>query len=223
MCETSQQSHGSLRVLLADDHAILLDGLKAILTEKNMKVVGEASDGLQAIKLCEKLAPEVAVLDISMPLLNGIDAAREIRKVSPDTKILILSMHADDRYVLAALRAGVSGYLLKSKAASTLTQAIDAVRIGGVYLSPFVSKAVVDAYMASQPPTDPLSGREREVLQLLAEGKSVKEIGDLLTISAKTAESHRAKIMHKLGIHDVAGLVRYAIKMRLIHVDNSDF
>lgn len=219
VCDIRQQSHEGLRVLLADDHAILLDGLKAILTERNMEVVGEASDGLQAIKLCEKLAPEVAVVDISMPLLNGIDAAREIRKVSPNTKILILSMHADDRYVLAALRAGVSGYLLKSKAATSLTQAIDAVRIGGVCLSPFVSKAVVDAYLASETPTDPLSVREREVLQLLAEGKTVKEIGDLLMISVKTAESHRANIMHKLGIHDVAGLVRYAIKERIIHVE----
>lgn len=218
-CDIAQPSHEGLRVLLADDHAILRDGLKAILNERKMEVVGEASDGIQAVKLCEKLAPEVAVVDISMPLLNGIDAAREIRKVSPNTKVMILTMYSDERYVRAALQAGVAGYILKSRAASHLTQAIDAACAGEVYLSPCVSKAVVDAYLASETSTHPLSARERGVLQLIAEGKNVKEIGVLLGISTKTAESHRANITHKLGIHDVAGLVRYAIKEGLTKVE----
>jgi DNA-binding NarL/FixJ family response regulator len=214
-----KQSHEGLRVLVADDHPILRDGLRAILNEKNMELVGEASDGLQAIKLCEKLTPDIAVVDVSMPLLNGIDAAREIRKVSPKTKIMILTVHTGERYFQAALRAGVSGYVLKSKSASNLMQAIDAAVNGEVYLSPCVPKAVVNAYLASDTPTDPLSVREREVLQLIAEGKNVKEIGNLLGISTKTAESHRANIMHKLGIHDVAGLVCHAIREGLIQIE----
>lgn len=219
VCDLGQQSHKGLRVLLADDHAILRDGLKSILKEQDMEVVGEVSDGLQAIKACEKLAPEVAVLDISMPLLNGIDATREIHKVSPNTKVMVLTMHTEERYVLAALRAGVSAYVLKSKAASNLIRAIDAARNGEVYLCPGVSKAVVDACMASNTTIGALSTREREVLQLIAEGKNVKEVGDILGISTKTAESHRANIMQKLGIHDVAGLVHYAIKEGLIHIE----
>jgi DNA-binding NarL/FixJ family response regulator len=204
--------------VLADDHAILRDGLRAILKENNMEVVGEASDGLQAVKVCEQLAPEVALLDISMPLLNGIEAVPEIRKVSPTTKVIILTMHAEERYVLAALRVGVSAYVVKNKAASHLIQAIDATSNGEVYLSPCISKALVEAYLTSGAPADPLSSREREVLQLIANGKNVKEIGDLLGISTKTAESHRANIMQRIGIHDTVGLVRYAIKKGLIEV-----
>jgi len=215
---SAKRSQTTLRVLLADDHAILRDGLKAILKENNIEVVGEAADGLQAVRACAQLTPEMALLDISMPLLNGIDAAREIRKVSPTTKVMILTMHGDERYVLAALRAGVSAYVVKNKAASNLIQAIDATSNGEVFLSPCISKALVQAYLTSDAPVDPLSSREREVLQLIAEGKNVKEIGDLLGISTKTAESHRANIMQSLGIHDVPGLVRYAIKDGLIDV-----
>src|SRR6266566_1529242 len=153
----AQRSQTTLRVLLADDHAILRDGLKAILKENNIEVVGEAADGLQAVRACGKLAPEIALLDISMPSLNGIDAAREIRKVSPTTKIMILTMHADERYVLAALRAGVSAYVVKNKAASNLIQAIDATSNGEVFLSPCISKAVVQAYLTSDASVDPLS------------------------------------------------------------------
>ena len=214
----AQNSRDALRVLVADDHAILRDGLRAILKNENIEVVGEVSDGLQAIKACERLSPDIVVLDISMPFLNGIDAAREIRKVSPKTKVLILTAHTEERYVLAALRAGVSGYLLKSKAAFNLMQAIDEASNGGVYLSPSVSKSVVDAFLANETPSDPLSTREREVLQLIAEGKNVKEVGDILGISLKTAETHRANVMHSLCIHDVAGLVRYAIKEGIIQV-----
>jgi DNA-binding NarL/FixJ family response regulator len=155
-----------------------------------------------------------------MPVLNGIDAAREISKVSPKTKIIILTMITEDRYVFSALRAGASGYVLKSKASSNLVDAIDTVCKGEFYLSTSVSKAVVNAYLSKvDAPTDPLSIRERQVLQLIAEGKNVKEIGGILGISAKTAESHRTNIMNKLDIHDVAGLVRYAIREGLVQIE----
>lgn len=216
----SQLSRPMTRVLLADDHAMVRDGLKAILKEAGFDVVGEASDGREAIRLSEKLGPDVAVLDIAMPLLNGIDAAREIGKLCPNTKIVLLTMYTEDRYVLASLRAGISGYVLKNKAAASLVQALDAVRNGELYLSPGVSRTVVEAYLAKDDtPPDPLSVREHEVLQLLAEGKNVKEIGAILGISTKTAESHRSNIMQKLNIHEVANLVRYAIRQGLIRSD----
>ena len=208
------------RLLLADDHIMLRDGLRAILREEGFGIVAEASDGLEAIRLAKELEPDVAVLDISMPLLNGIDAAREILRTSPKTKVVMLTMHTEDRYVLASLRAGVTGYVLKSKAASSLVQALGAVRRGEVYLSPGVSRAVVDAYLAKDDtPADPLSIREHEVLQLIAEGKNVKGIGGILGISTKTAESHRANIMRKLHIHEVAGLVLYAVRQGLVRSD----
>jgi two-component system, NarL family, response regulator NreC len=210
-------SHELPRLLLADDHAMLRDGLRAILKDEGFEVVAEASDGREAVKLAQSLGADVAILDISMPLLNGIDAAREILKSSPKTKIIILTMYTDDRYVLASLRAGIAGFVLKSKAASSLVQAIQAVCKGEVYLSSGVSKAVVDAYLAKDDtPADPLSVREREVLQLIAEGQNTKEIGSVLGISAKTAESHRTNIMQKLHIHEVAGLVRYAVREGLV-------
>lgn len=210
-------SRESPRLLLADDHAMMRDGLRGILNEEGFEVVGEASDGREAVKLGQSQGVDVAILDISMPLLNGIDAAREILKSSPKTKIIILTMYTDDRYVLASLRAGIAGFVLKSKAASSLVQAIYAVCKGEVYLSSGVSKAVVDAYLAKDDtPADPLSEREREVLQLIAEGKNTKEIGSILGISAKTAESHRTNIMQKLHIHEVAGLVRYAVREGLV-------
>jgi two-component system response regulator NreC len=207
----------SPRLLLADDHVMMRDGLRTILNEEGFKVVGEASDGLEAVRLGQSLEADVAILDISMPLLNGIDAAREILRSSPKTKIIILTMYTDDRYVLASLRAGISGFVLKSKASSSLVQAIHAVRNGEVYLSSGISKAVVDAFLAKDDnPADPLSGREREVLQLIAEGKNTKEIGCILGISTKTTDSHRANIMHKLRIPEVAGLVRYAVREGLV-------
>jgi two-component system, NarL family, response regulator NreC len=210
-----------LRVLLADDHAMLRDGLKAILTENGFTVIGEASDGHEAIRLAEQLLPDIAVVDISMPLLNGIDSAREILRISPGTRIVLLTMHTEDRFVLASLRAGFSGFVMKSKAASTLVEALDAVGKGEFYLSPGVSRVLVDAYLAKDGsvPARPLSIREREVLQLIAEGKNVKEIGSILGISFKTVESHRANIMQKLNIREVAGLVRYAIRQGLIVPD----
>ena len=208
------------RLLLADDHAIVREGLRAILQEKGFKIAGEASDGLNAVKLSEQLNPDVVLLDVSMPLLNGIDAAGEILKTSPEARIILLTMRDDERSVLAGLRAGVKGYVLKNKSASNLVDAIETVCKGEIYLSPGVSNRLVDAYLAKDDaPTDPLSLREREVLQLLAEGKNVKEVGDILHISTKTAESHRANIMDKLDIHELAGLVRYAIGQGLVSIE----
>jgi len=210
------------RVLLADDHVVVREGLKAVLGQEGFEVVGEASDGRAAVKACENLRPEVAILDIGMPLLNGIDAARDILRLSPGTKVILLTMYNQECYVLAGLRAGVSGYVLKSGAASNLVQAIDAVLAGEIYMSPGVSRAVVQAYLSNaRIPADPLSPREREVLQLIAEGMNMKEIGGLLGISERTAETHRARIMGKLNIRELAGLVRYAIAHHLIEVQSA--
>jgi two-component system, NarL family, response regulator NreC len=212
-----EASQWASRAVIADDHAVLRDGLRMILTEHGYQVVGEAGDGLEAVRLATKLQPDVAILDVSMPSLNGIDAAREIHSMSPGTVIVLFTMYADERYVLAGLRAGIAGYVLKSKASSSLVQAIDAVRKGQIYLSPGISRTVVDAYLAKADfSTNPLSLREREVLQLIVEGKNVKEVGNMLGISPKTAESHRTNIMQKLYIFDIAGLVRYAIRQGLI-------
>jgi DNA-binding NarL/FixJ family response regulator len=206
-----------LQILLADDHLIVRQGLKALLEREGLEVVGEAPDGLEAVRLARDLHPDVAVLDIGMPLMNGLDAAREILRASPRTKAILLTMHAEDHYVLEALRAGVTGYVLKTKAAGDLVQAIQEVAGGAIYLSPGVSRAVVQAYRAkSDLPPDPLTPRERQVLQLIAEGKRTKEIASLLGVSVKTAESHRTRLMEKLNIHETAGLVRYALQRGLI-------
>ncbi len=207
----------AIRVFLADDHVVVREGLRALLERERFEVVGEASNGRDAVPMIERLHPDVAVLDVSMPLLNGIDAAREILRNSSRTKVLLLTMFAEERYVLASLRAGISGYVLKTKASQELVQAIHDVCKGDTYLSPGVSRTVVDAYLAnSTAPEDPLTLREREVLQLVAEGKTSKEIAALLGISTKTTESHRTNIMDKLNIRDTAGLVRYAIRQGLI-------
>jgi DNA-binding NarL/FixJ family response regulator len=202
-----------IRVVLADDHAVVRDGVKLLLELEDFEVVGQAADGLEAVRLVRELKPEVAVLDRAMPLLNGIDAAREIRLASPETRLVLLTMDTDESHVLGALRAGFMGYVLKSYDARELILAIRAVMGGGTYLHPGLSRLVVDAYVQrteNQP--DPLSPRERQVLQLLAEGKRTREVGALLSISVKTAESHRSRLMKKLGIKETAGLVRYALR-----------
>lgn len=205
------------KILLADDHAVVRQGLRALLEREGFEVVGEASDGREAIRLCEKYRPDVAVLDVAMPLLNGIDAAREINKSNPATKLVLLTMHTEDQLVLESLRAGVKGYLLKTRAADELVQAIHAVCKGETYLTQSISHTVVQAFLSKGTlPESPLTDRERQVLQLVAEGKSNKEVASLLGISVKTAESHRSNIMDKLNIHDTAGLVRYAIRNGLI-------
>jgi DNA-binding NarL/FixJ family response regulator len=205
------------RVLLADDHALIRQGLKALLERQGFQVVCEVSDGQEAIRSVEKTQPDVAIIDISMPILNGVDAARELKKSSPKTKVILLTQHEEDQYVTEALRAGVKGYVLKGQAADDLVHAIQEVCRGSVYLSPHISRAVVDAYLSkTYVSNDPLSGRERQVLQLVGEGKSTKDIAVHLGISVKTAESHRARLMKKLDIHETASLVRYAIRRGLI-------
>src|SRR5215472_4748821 len=205
------------RVLLADDHVLVRQALKILLEKQGIQVVADASDGREAVCLAKKAQPEVAILDIAMPLLNGIDAARELIKSVPKTKVILLTQHDEDQYVTEALRAGVKGYVLKSQAAEDLVHAIREVSKGSVYLSPSISRAVVDAYLSkSYVSPDPLSTRERQVLQLVGEGKSTKDIAIQLGISVKTAESHRARLMRKLDIHETASLVRYAIRRGLI-------
>jgi len=206
-----------LRILLADDHLIFRQGLKGLLEREGLQVIGEAADGQEAIKRARDLSPDVAVLDLTMPLLNGLDAAREIVRASPRTRPILLTMHTEDPYVMEALRAGIKGYVLKTQPSTDLVQAIQEVYRGRIYLSPGISRTVVEAYLAkTELPPDPLSPREHEVLQLVAEGKTSKEIARLLGVSVKTAENHRTRIMARLGIHETAGLVRYAIRRGLV-------
>ncbi len=207
-----------LRVLLADDHAMFREGLRSLLERERFEVVGEASDGKEAIRLAKEFRPDAAVLDLAMPRMGGLDAGLEIRKVSPKTKTILLTMHSENQYLLQALRAGFKGCVLKTHAATELVRAIrDVCQGDGVYLSPDVSKVVLDAYLTkSDLPPDPLSPRERQVLRLIADGHSTKETAAALGLSVKTAESHRARIKEKLCIRDTAGLVRYAIKNRMI-------
>jgi two-component system, NarL family, response regulator NreC len=205
-----------IRVVLADNHALVRQGLKALLEREGFQVVGEASDGQELIRLVGDVRPEIAILDISMPILNGIEAARELQK-SSSTKAILLTRHDEDQYVTEALRAGVRGYVLKSQAATDLVHAIREVCRGGIYLSPSVSHTVVGAFLSKTDlPADPLTSRERQVLQLVGEGKSTKEVASLLGISTKTAESHRTRLMQKLDIHETASLVRYAIRRGLV-------
>ena len=206
-----------VRVLLADDHAIVCQGLRVLLEREGFEVVAEASNGREALRLSQVHHPEVAILDLSMPLLNGIDAAREIIKAHPQTKVVLLTMHTEDGLVLESLRAGIKGYVLKTRACDEVVQAIRAVCKGEMYLTQSLSRTVIQAFLRQEvPPESPISDRERQVLQLVAEGKTTKEIAALLGISVKTAESHRSNIMDKLNIHDTAGLVRYAMNTRLI-------
>jgi two-component system, NarL family, response regulator NreC len=207
----------SIRVVLADDHVLVRQSLKTLLEKEGFQVVAEASDGQEAVRHVESLQPDIAVLDVSMPILNGIDAARQIVRVSPKVRTILLTQHDEDEYISAALEAGIRAYVLKSQVASDLIEAIRQVCRGQVYLSPGVSSAVVQAYRSkSQRPKDPLTARERQVLQLIAEGKSTKDVASLLGISVKTAESHRTRLMGKLDIHETASLVRYAVKHRLV-------
>ena len=201
------------QVLLADDHHIVRDGLRAILEREGFKVAAEASNGREAVKLAEQFHPDIAVLDLSMPVLNGIDAAKEIRRVSSTTKIIMLTQHTERQFLLEGLRAGTRGFVMKTHSAEELVRAIREILRGGTYFSPEVAAAAVEAYQTKADlPVDPLTPRERQVLQLIAESKRTKEIAAMLEISAKTVETYRSRIMEKLGIHETAGVVRYAIR-----------
>lgn len=206
----------SIRILLADDHPIVRHGVRALLEKEGFKVVGEASDGQEVLRLAQTLFPDVAVLDLAMPNLNGIDTCRQLTRDVPKTKSILLTMHADDHYVLEALQAGFKGYVLKNKAPEDLVNAVREVARGGVYMSADVSLTVTQAYLnQTDLAASPLSNRERQVLQLIAEGKTTKEVAAILNVSVKTAETHRTRIMEKLDIHGTAGLVRYAIRKGL--------
>jgi len=205
-----------VRVLLADDHVIVRKGLALLLAGAGFEIVGEASDGHEAVKLACRLEPDVAVLDLVMPLLNGLDAAREMLAGFPRMKIVLLTSRQEEHMVLEALQAGIRACVLKNHQAEDLIRAIQDVVAGGVYLSPGMSRSLAEAYRArSAAPVDPLSVRERQVLQLIAEGKRTREIAELLGVSVKTAESHRTNITKKLGISQTAGLVRYALQRGL--------
>jgi two-component system, NarL family, response regulator NreC len=204
-------------ILLADDHPMFSQGLRTILEREGFDITAEATDGQEAARLARQQDPDIAILDVSMPLLNGIDAAREIQKRSPRTQVIILTMYDDEAYVMEALRAGIRGYVLKAQAASACVVAIREVLRGALYLSPGISETVVDAYMGkSSLSKEFLTDRERQVLQLVAEGKTTKQIAVVLSISVKTAESHRTRMMNKLDIHGTAGLVCYAIRRGLV-------
>ena len=206
-----------LRVLLADDHVLVRDGIKVTLEVNGFTIVGEASEGREAVKMVRELKPDVAVFDVSMPGLNGVDAARIALKELPGLKVVLLTVHTENEYVDEALKAGVSGYVLTKQATADLIRAIQEVSLGNIYLSPGISRAVMEAFRSGQQlASRTLTAREREVLQLIAEGRTTKEIGSVLGISVKTAETHRSRVMDKLEIRDTAGLVRYAIRMGLI-------
>ncbi|MEA3210296.1 MAG: hypothetical protein QOE70_3353 [Chthoniobacter sp.] len=214
----------AVRVVLADDHALVRAGLRALLERlPGVEVVGEANNGREALEVIKTSAPTVVLLDISMAELGGLEALPRIVKDFPSVNVLILSGHANEEYVLRALRCGAAGYLLKDAAAEELGLAIKAVAQGQTYLSPSVSRTVVESYLqraaGEQGLDEPLTARQREVLQLLAEGQNTKKIAHLLGISTKTAEAHRAQLMDRLRIHDVAGLVRYAIRTGLISAE----
>jgi DNA-binding NarL/FixJ family response regulator len=206
-----------LRVLLADDHHVVRRGLRALLEKRGFEVVAEAADGQTAVELTSELQPDVAVLDVAMPVLNGVDAAGKIARLAPASRVLLLTALTDTEFVSGALRAGVRGFVAKCQDIDALLHAIEQVAAGGVYFSPGTSQAVLDMAKAGEPDdAAPLSERERHVVRLVAEGRSTKEIAALLEISVKTAEFHRGRAMRKLNIHDTAGLVRYAVRAGLV-------
>lgn len=213
-----------MRIVVADDHELVRRGLRELLTRvQGVDLCGEAATGREAVEVVKKLKPDVVIMDISMPELNGLDATRQILQVSPQTQVLILSMHKSDQLVWDVLNSGARGYVLKTDAGSELVEALAALRRRSLYFSPEITDTVLDLYLkgpartanARQPPTL-LSGREREIVQLLAEGKANKEVATILRLSVTTVETHRSHIMRKLNLHSLSALVRYAIRNRIV-------
>jgi DNA-binding NarL/FixJ family response regulator len=214
----------SVRIVLVDDHRLVRAGIRALLEKTPRgKVVGEAADGREAFALIEKQRPDIVLIDIAMPGLNGLDAVDRIKKEWPETKVIILSMHANEEYVVRALRSDVSGYLIKDAAVDELEDAIRTVTEGEVYFSRRISKRVIRDYLTNtdeiRGPLEQLSSRQREVLQLIGEGKNTKEIADILRVSVKTIEAHRLQLMQRLDIHDIPGLVKFAIRTGLVSAE----
>ncbi len=214
-----------IKILLADDHQIMRDGLCALLkNEPDIEVVAEAENGREAVEMSRKLKPNVVVMDMSMPGLNGVEATRQILALDDNIKVLALSMHSDKRFVMGALSAGASSYVLKDCAFEELIRAIHTVVMNRTYLSPSIADIIVESYRCTQPPPNQpfpvLTAREREVLQLITEGTSIKKIASLLRVSTKTIETHRQHIMEKLNTHSVADLTKYAIREGLTSLDN---
>jgi DNA-binding NarL/FixJ family response regulator len=213
-----------ITVLLADDHTVVRQGLRALLqTEPDIEIVGEAETGRQAVRLTERVKPDVVLMDIAMPALNGLEATRQIAQKVPSSRVLILSSYSDDEYVHQSAEAGAAGYLLKQAAVTDLVRAIREVKRGNAFFSPSISRRLMENYrevvvrgVPVKKRTNTLTSREREVLQLIAEGKANKQIAAELGIRIKTVERHRQKLMNRLGIHDVAGLTRYAISTGII-------
>lgn len=211
----------NIRVLLADDHTLVRAGIRGLLEGlQGVAVVGEAGDGTEAMRRAAELRPDIVLLDVGMPGLNGLEAAARIMAIDGAIRVVILSMHASEEYVLRALRAGCAGYLVKASAVTELEIAVRSVARGETYLSPVVSRRVVEDYVnrsgGATDPLDALTPRQREILQLVAEGHTSKDIAQRLGLSFKTVETHRSQIMERLGLHDVAGLVRFALRVGLV-------
>jgi two-component system response regulator NreC len=212
-----------IQVLLADDHLVVRKGLRAILERQSgMEVLGEAADGREAVSLSERMTPDVVIMDITMPHLNGIDATAQIVKRNPKIGVVILSVHSDETYILRALNAGAKGYLLKDSAETDLVKAVDTVALGKPFFSPAIAEALLEDYMRFlhqrnlEDSYDLLTDREKEILQLLAEGKANKEIASILNLSVYTVETHRSNLMQKLGLHNTAEIVLYAVRKKII-------
>lgn len=212
------------RILMADDHRIILEGLSRVITSNGFEVIARCSNGRQAVEKCRQLNPDMAILDISMPELNGIDAISQIVAEQPSVKVLALSMHVESRYVIQALKAGASGYLLKSSSSEQLIQAISTVLKGNFYIDPAIAGEVILGCLnggdALSPSLGSITPREREIAQLLAEGNSTQEVADRLFLSPKTVDTYRRKMMKKLDLHSIADLTKYAIKEGLTTVDD---
>lgn len=215
-----------MRMILADDHQLVRAGLRALLQSfPDVEVLAECGDGREALALVDRMQPDVLLLDVTLPGLNGLEVALRVPKYSPKTRVLILSMHAGAEYVGQALRAGVAGYLIKDSAVDELRIALDAIRLGRKYLSPAISQAVLSGYLRTgdTPPEraqiDVLTPRQREVLQLITEGHGTREIASRLHLSVKTVETHRSQLMERLDIHDVPGLVRFSIRVGLVSAE----